>query len=409
MPPHSPRSAARPRPVLVALLAALVLLAAAGGLKASSFRLPAVPVQTPAAPYNALLPIVAGRVASPTPSATWTSSPTATAPPAPSSTATPSATHTPTLPALTSTRTPTTAAPPVNTPAPAQVDAQALYDALFRPALAEDPISSGSVANCIPGALSAARLAALEKQVNYFRQMAGVPPITFDPVMNARAQAAALIMAAQGNLSHAPPTDWKCYSEEGAVGASKSNLGISYGYDTHFTVMNFMEDRGDNNLAVGHREWLLAPPTTHMGGGEIKGPEWDAYAIYVVDPDASYYGLWPATREEFVAWPPPGYVPRTVAYARWSFFLPDADFAVATVEMHLNGSPVSVIVIYKETVGSARALANWNGLVWEPNLDLHGLDWSTPQRVQVAVRNVQQAGGAMHDFTYELMLFEPTP
>ena len=387
MPPHSPRSAAGPRPVLVALLAAFVLLAAANGLKASSSHLPAAPVQTPAAPYNALLPIVAGRVASSTPSATWTSSPTATAPPAPTATRT----------------------PPQNPLPSAQVDAQALYNALYLPALTEASLSTGNVANCTPGALSAARLAALEKQVNYFRQMAGVPPITFDATMNARAQAAALIMAAQGDLSHDPPADWKCYTGEGSIGASQSNLGISYGYDTRFTVMNFMEDRGANNLAVGHREWLLAPPTTRMGGGEIKGPEWDAYAVYVVDPNASYYGLWPATREEYVAWPPPGYVPRTVAYARWSFFLPDADFAAATVEMRLNGDPINVNIVYAETTGSTRALANWNGLVWEPSLNLQALDWSTPQRVQVAVRNVQQAGGAMHDFAYELMLFEPTP
>ena len=110
-----------------------------------------------------------------------------------------------------------------------------------------------------------------------------------------------------------------------------------------------------------------------------------------------------------MAWPPPGYVPPTVPTARCSYYLTEADLAAATVEMRLNGDPINVNIVYAETTGSTRALANWNGLVWEPSLNLQALDWSIPLRVQVAVRNVQQAGGAMHDFAYELMLFEPTP
>ncbi len=291
-PPHR---AAVAGSVATLLLATVILLAVNGKLMAASPQPLAQGEPTPTAAHQSLLPIVVG----PAPVATQAPPPTAPPPTAPPPTAAPPTAPPPTAAPPTvvpptvvpptvapPTVTPPTVAPPTVVPPtvapPLQAEAQALYTTLYLPALSESAASTADVSRCTPGTISLARLAALEMQINYFRQMAGVPPIALDGTLNARAQAAALIMAAQGDLSHDPPESWSCYSEEGYDGASHSNLGISTGYDNRTTVVNFMRDAGSNNVAVGHRQWLLAPPTKHMGAGEVQGSKWDAYALYVV-------------------------------------------------------------------------------------------------------------------------------
>ena len=57
------------------------------------------------------------------------------------------------------------------------------------------------------------------------------------------------------------------------------------------------------------------------------------------------------TREkrDFIAWPPPGYVPKEEVYPRWSFELGfGADVSDATVSMVYDGDPVSVTIIYSD-------------------------------------------------------------
>ncbi len=108
-----------------------------------------------------------------------------------------------------------------------------------------------------------------------------------------------------------------------------------------------------------------------------------------------------------MAWPPTGYVPRPVVYARWSFFLPYADFGAATVQMHLDGCSVNASIIHADTAGRPSVNSTWNSIVWEPSLDLQGLDWSTPHSVQVTIANIKKQSGVVRDFTYEMMLFNP--
>src|SRR3546814_12342301 len=56
----------------------------------------------------------------------------------------------------------------------------------------------------------------------------GLAPVPLSSTLNAGAQRAALIMSANGALSHHPTTSWKCYSSSGAAAAGKSNLALSY-------------------------------------------------------------------------------------------------------------------------------------------------------------------------------------
>ena len=64
----------------------------------------------------------------------------------------------------------------------------------------------GDRATCEAGATAPAFRDAVQLRINYFRAMAGVPAgITFSATYNDKAQAAALMMSVNSQLSHSPP------------------------------------------------------------------------------------------------------------------------------------------------------------------------------------------------------------
>jgi uncharacterized protein YkwD len=64
---------------------------------------------------------------------------------------------------------------------------------------------TGSVAGCDAGSIPASVRDDLLAAVNFYRALADVGPVTRDSALDADAQAAALIMDANGALSHQPP------------------------------------------------------------------------------------------------------------------------------------------------------------------------------------------------------------
>lgn len=263
---------------------------------------------------------------------------------------------------------------------------------------------TGDIANCMPGATDAAFQEAVLHRINYFRAMAGVPAtVTLNAEYSAQAQAAALMMSANNNLNHTPPTNWQCYSTAGKNGAGNSNLALgTYGWDA---ITGFMRDFGAGNYFIGHRRWILYPQTQEMGTGDVTATagHYAANALWVFDSH-----LWearPATRNEFVAWPPPGYVPYPIVFARWSFSYPSADFSAATVTMSTGGSPVSV------TQSPVVNGYGENTLVWIPMGLLDGAIWPRPTSDTPYTVNVQHVkiNGASRNFTYDVIIFDPAP
>jgi len=165
---------------------------------------------------------------------------------------------------------------------------------------------TGDVSMCDAGTVSATFLEDTRRRINYFRAMAGLPAnITFDTAKNMAAQEAALITAANQQLSHFPKDDFglaaPCISDLGHDAAGDSNLAIgSYGAGS---VDRYIRDDGANNAVVGHRRWLLYPRAVEMGSGSIPPADGRlaANAIYVIGD----FGSRPAT-PEFVSWPPKG-------------------------------------------------------------------------------------------------------
>jgi uncharacterized protein YkwD len=200
---------------------------------------------------------------------------------------------------------------------------------------------TGSIDTCTPGTTSQAFRDAVLRRVNYFRAMAGVPnKVTLYDTYNTKAQAAALMMSANNDLNHTPPNTWQCYSTDGNEGAGNSNLSL--GTNGPDAISGQLQDGGDSNYFAGHRRGILYPQSQQMGTGNVPatGGHQAANALWVYDDN---FGLTrPPVRDDFVAWPPAGYVPYTVVYARWSFGHPDADFSGATVSMTQGASSVSV-------------------------------------------------------------------
>ncbi len=217
---------------------------------------------------------------------------------------------------------------------------------------------TGNVADCVAGTTSQAFRDSVIQRVNWYRRMAGLGTITENIEHSRTAQHAALMMAANGRLSHSPASDWKCYSAAGATGAASSNL--ARGSNGIFAINAYMQDYGRSNVSVGHRRWILLPQLTTIGTGDVpleQGVQSASNALYVFVPRASTREV----REQrgFVAWPPAGFVPSEAVWGRWSFAVAalesqcsqrhlrqcSADFSAATVAMSDDDGVVETEII----------------------------------------------------------------
>lgn len=123
--------------------------------------------------------------------------------------------------------------------------------------------------------------------LNFVRFIAGIDAdISIDDKMAYYAQAASVVMAKNGELSHLPvqPSDMPDdLYEAGAIGAGSSN--IAYGWGTpqinlSKTVSLYMDDGDESNIdRVGHRRWCLNPGMKYTGFGFYKGYS----ALYTFD------------------------------------------------------------------------------------------------------------------------------
>ncbi len=265
--------------------------------------------------------------------------------------------------------------------------------------------------NTNAGTVSADWLEATRMRVNFYRAMAGVDPrITFDSTKNAASQASALIISANHTLTHTPPTNFSFWTQEGYDAASHGN--ISYNSTGLGAIDGYMIDFGGSNTSVGHRQWINYPQSDIMGSGDVPGDgvTYAAANTLWVQP-LDVFATRPATRDNFVAWPPPGYVPSDLVWSRWSLAYPNADFGQATVEM-IGPSGSIPLVIEHRTTGVFVNYAPESNIVWVPN----GMDtdkrvnWPTPsvdEAVQVTVSNVTRNGNPIGPFSYTVNIFDP--
>jgi hypothetical protein len=142
------------------------------------------------------------------------------------------------------------------------------------------------------------------RRTNLYRWLAGLPPAGLDAGHIPVEQACAALENGLGHLDHFPPEGSPCYSADGAAGAGSSNLAQGTGLAD--SVDLFVDDGGVPSL--GHRRWVLSATL----GNTAFGHRPPFTCMYAFDMSGQ-------TDLDFIAWPPPGYVPDDAAHGRWSF------------------------------------------------------------------------------------------
>ena len=257
---------------------------------------------------------------------------------------------------------------------------------------------TGDVIRCVAGTTSQEFRDSVIQRINWYRQMAGLGTVTEDPDLSASAQQAALIMAAHGELSHYPDSDWTCFNGEGAASAGRSNLYL--GRAGTSGIDGYIRDHGANNISVGHRRWILNPATLEMGTGDIGYP-YRANALDVTGGDRLRSR--PDVREErgFVSWPPSGYVPPGVVWGRWSFSLAGADFRESSVAVTDDSGQVQVELLVRSTGYIVWAVAG------DTNSNLLPAPSNGDQCYAVAVSGVKIDGRTATPFEYPVCVIDP--
>jgi len=135
------------------------------------------------------------------------------------------------------------------------------------------------VPSCQEGALTTAEKEYVLEYVNFIRYLHNLKPVVYDYGGDVKAQKAALIQVANGQLSHTPPTSWNCYSQDGYDGSENSNLHLQWGIsegqqiDSRVSIVGWMLDNMSQNAQdrCGHRRAIINPFVTSISFGRVDG------------------------------------------------------------------------------------------------------------------------------------------
>lgn len=236
---------------------------------------------------------------------------------------------------------------------------------------------TGSISDCKAGTLPDSVHDKVLDRLNYMRRLAGVPDnCVFSSTLNKKCMEAALMMHANYSLSHGPPKDWTCYTQEGAAAAGSSNLSLGYGGSE--ALYGQVEDDGGNNEAVGHRRWILYPDRRVFGHGSTP----NAMALWALGSENSLQSqeIQEQYDDAYVAWPAAYYFPLNLTPYRWSLSRNGADFDETRIEMYCNNKRVQLDILpLAYGYGSAT-------IVWVP--DLSPFDLSKECTFKIVVKNI---------------------
>lgn len=170
-----------------------------------------------------------------------------------------------------------------------------------------EPVAEGDFQ---AGELSKETLARALGEVNFLRALAGLDAVTMSDELNSLCQHGAVLLAANGELSHAPDRPEgmdEAFYALGRDAAARSNLARFNWTGSDLlreAALSFARDEGERNEGVlGHRRWLLCPQMGRTGFGLACDASGRTYALmYAVDDSvqADY---------DLVAWPGEGYFP----------------------------------------------------------------------------------------------------
>lgn len=188
--------------------------------------------------------------------------------------------------------------------------------------------------------------------VNYIRYLAGVPSLSLNQNLNTAAQYGAVLLAANGVLSHAPskPDDMSSdFYQKGYSAAGSSNIyslkggasGTAYMFKNSLDSYLNDNNSASNLLELGHRRWVLYPYNVRVGFGQADRLDTDgrikSYTSMKVisssldraadDPEDT--SLIDSYEYDFISWPSSGNFPSNMMQRNvpWSVTLNPSVYA----------------------------------------------------------------------------------
>jgi uncharacterized protein YkwD len=239
--------------------------------------------------------------------------------------------------------------------------------------------------NCDDGTLNPESIDDGIRRINLYRWLVGLYPVYNRRESNAYAQPCAIMMKENGTLNHSPPSDWECYSSEGASGAGHSNLAMG-SRDPAGSIEQFIAD--SRTTSLGHRRWILDPPYLPAGIGHAES--WNCTYVMTGGNTSDL---------DWVAYPAPGPFPKQAVLGKWSLgaWGFDQDQTTVTVKDLTAGT---------EEQPSFYFPTGWYGslsyLAFEPSSEQAGHDY------EVTVTGVRPDSSQTVTVTYTVQLVDCT-
>lgn len=176
----------------------------------------------------------------------------------------------------TPTPTPTTTPTPSPTATPTPTSNEPATGSDFLSSVALLYSAQPNIAACQAGTLKAEVGARVLATLNDIRAHHRLPAVTYAPADEPAVQQSALMMAANGALSHFPPNSWNCYTSAGATAAGQSNIylgtgGLRYSQDADILIGWLTDTNNITANNIGHRRWLLYPFLSTIAYGRVAG------------------------------------------------------------------------------------------------------------------------------------------
>ena len=165
---------------------------------------------------------------------------------------------------------------------------------------------------CKTGVLKASELNQALSTVNAIRQLHGLNPVRLDTTSTDEVMQASLLFAANGELEHEIPKNWKCYTSAGAKDAAEGLIGGGINdrmlrfYNTEETIVEWLTDvQNVADVDISHRRWLLNPFLKQIAYGRVAGNirngiNSSGATLKVTYPDNFIGG---SARQTFIAYP----------------------------------------------------------------------------------------------------------
>lgn len=283
------------------------------------------------------------------------------------------------------------------------------------------------------GTTSAAFVSDVERRINYFRAMCGVPAnvrvntgstvfieSTDDhkppssTTKSEAAQAAALMLIRNFNsstgkdpaITHDPANSLIGWSAAAWNANAHGNLAFGlYGPSavTEYLVEELASGSATSswNTLVGHRRWCLFPPATDFATGDQPGSSVARPPTNVLYISQRPGELVPDPTPGFVAYPAPGYFPAAINSRYWSLSHAGADFDSASVQMtDASGKPVAVSSIKRSSNFGDPAI------VWEVGGAAASKSVYSDSKFNVVVSGIGGTG-VPASFNYSVTLIHP--